>query len=146
MYTSGSTGTPKGAMILHRGLVNYLSWAIRNYAVEPGGSVPVHSSISFDLTVTSLYTPLLAGGQVELLAEDVAAQSLLTALRRVQNRTLVKITPAHLELLSQQLSPQEIAEMTEDFCHRRREPVGRKAADVEGIRSRHPPHQRVRPH
>ena len=115
MYTSGSTGTPKGAMILHRGLVNYLTWAIRNYAVEPGGSVPVHSSISFDLTVTSLYTPLLAGAQVELLAEDVAAQSLLTALRRVQNRTLVKITPAHLELLSQQLSPQEIAEMTKTF-------------------------------
>jgi non-ribosomal peptide synthetase component F len=53
MYTSGSTGEPKGAMILHSGLVNYLCWAIRVYAVEEGGSVPVHSSISFDLTVTS---------------------------------------------------------------------------------------------
>jgi amino acid adenylation domain-containing protein len=115
MYTSGSTGTPKGAMILHRGLVNYLTWAIQTYAVEAGGSVPVHSSISFDLTVTSLYAPLLAGGQVELLAEDAAAQSLLTALRRTKNRTLVKITPAHLELLSQQLSPQEAASMTKTF-------------------------------
>jgi acyl-coenzyme A synthetase/AMP-(fatty) acid ligase/acyl carrier protein len=115
MYTSGSTGAPKGAMIMHRGLVNYLTWAIKTYRVGVGGSVPVHSSISFDLTVTSLYTPLLAGGTVELLAEDSAAQSLLAALRRNKGRSLVKITPAHLELLSQQLGPEEVAEMTKTF-------------------------------
>ncbi len=115
MYTSGSTGTPKGAMILQSGLVNYLTWAIKTYGVKPGGSVPVHSSISFDLTVTSLYTPLLAGGRVELLAEDAAAQSLLTALKRQKGRSLVKITPAHLELLSQQLAPDEAADMTNVF-------------------------------
>jgi len=115
MYTSGSTGKPKGAMILHRGLVNYLTWAIQAYGVEAGGSVPVHSSISFDLTVTSLYPALLAGGQVELLPEDVGAQNLLNALRQAKNRSLVKITPAHLELLSQQLSPEEAAGMTKTF-------------------------------
>jgi non-ribosomal peptide synthetase component F len=47
MYTSGSTGKPKGAMILHRGLVNYLCWAIQTYRVQKGGSVPVHSSCLF---------------------------------------------------------------------------------------------------
>ena len=115
MYTSGSTGEPKGAMILHRGLVNYLWWAIQAYGVEAGGSVPVHSSISFDLTVTGLYPALLAGAQVELLAEDVGAQNLLAALRQRQNRSLVKITPAHLELLSQQVAPHEAAGMTKVF-------------------------------
>ena len=115
MYTSGSTGTPKGAMILQSGLVNYLTWAIKTYGVEAGGSVPVHSSISFDLTVTSLYTPLLAGARVELLAEDAAAQSLLAALQRQKGRSLVKITPAHLELLSQQLASDEVTEMTKVF-------------------------------
>ncbi len=115
MYTSGSTGEPKGAMILHSGLVNYLCWAIQAYSVEEGGSVPVHSSISFDLTVTSMYTPLLAGGQVELLPEDVGAQNLLAALRQGKNRSLVKITPAHLELLSQQLKPDQAAGTTKTF-------------------------------
>lgn len=115
MYTSGSTGRPKGAMIHHRGLVNYLWWAIKAYAVEAGASVPLHSSISFDLTVTSLYVPLLAGATVELVPEDLGAQNLLKALRRPGSRSLVKITPAHLELLSQQMSPEEAAGATRAF-------------------------------
>lgn len=115
MYTSGSTGKPKGAMILHRGLVNYLCWAIKTYAVEPGRSVPVHTSISFDLTVTSLYTPLVAGGIVELLPEDIGAQNLVSALLRGGDRSLVKITPAHLQLLSQQISPDSAAGMSRTF-------------------------------
>jgi amino acid adenylation domain-containing protein len=115
IYTSGSTGKPKGAMIVHLGLVNYLWWAIRAYAVEPGRSVPVHSSISFDLTVTSLYTPLLTGGTVELLPDDVGAQQLLASLLRVGDRSLVKITPAHLELISQQINAEQAAGMTRTF-------------------------------
>ena len=114
MYTSGSTGEPKGAMVLHQGLANYLTWAIQAYGVEAGGSVPVHSSISFDLTVTSMYPALLAGGCIELLPEDVGAQSLLAALRR-GSRNLVKITPAHLEMLSQEIKPEEAANMTKVF-------------------------------
>ena len=115
MYTSGSTGKPKGAMILHSGLANYLCWAVKAYGVTVGGSAPVHSSISFDLTVTSMYTPLLAGAHVELLPEDAGAQHLLAALRGRKNRSLVKITPAHLRLLSQELSSSEAVDMTKVF-------------------------------
>ncbi|HEY3706463.1 MAG TPA: amino acid adenylation domain-containing protein [Terracidiphilus sp.] len=115
MYTSGSTGKPKGAMIIHRGLVNYLWWAVEAYKVQPGGSVPVHSSICFDLTVTSLYPALITGGQVELLSEDMGARNLLAALRRTGDRSLVKITPAHLEALNLQLAPDEVSGMTRTF-------------------------------
>lgn len=115
MYTSGSTGQPKGAMIEHGGLANYLNWAIAAYGFRFGGVVPVHSSISFDLTVTSLYPPLLVGGQVELLPEDVGAENLLAALRQGRDFDVVKITPAHLELLGQQLRPAEMARMCRAF-------------------------------
>jgi amino acid adenylation domain-containing protein len=115
MYTSGSTGKPKGAMIVHSGLVNYLQWAIGAYRVGPGDSVPVHSSISFDLTVTSLHAPLVAGGEVELLPEEAGVDALAQALRRRGGRALVKITPAHLDLLRLQLAPGEAAGRTRAF-------------------------------
>lgn len=114
IYTSGSTGRPKGAMITHRGLVNYLWWAIRTYPVQPGYSVPVHTSISFDLTVTSLYTTLLGGAKAELLPEDVGAQNLLAALLD-GNRGLVKITPAHLDLIGKQIAGDKAAGMASAF-------------------------------
>jgi amino acid adenylation domain-containing protein len=128
IYTSGSTGKPKGALIEHRGLVNYLWWAISAYGVKPGDSIPVHSSISFDLTVTSLYPALLAGGQVELLPEDVGAQSLVASLRHGRQRGLVKITPAHLELLNQQVSASEAAGITRAFI------IGGEALTAESLR------------
>ena len=115
IYTSGSTGKPKGALIVHSGLVNYLWWAIRTYGVKAGGSVPVHSSISFDLTVTSLYPALLAGAWVDLLPEGAGAQNLVANLRLAKRHSLVKITPAHLDLLTQLASPDEAREMTDAF-------------------------------
>ncbi len=62
IYTSGSTGRPKGVLVTHGGLSNYLQWSTRAYAVTDGQGAPVHSSLSFDLTVTSLFAPLVVGG------------------------------------------------------------------------------------
>ncbi len=115
IYTSGSTGTPKGAVITHRGLVNYLEWAVRTYQVDRGIGSPVHSSISFDLTVTSLWTPLLAGRTVHLVADDDGVDGLVELLRREKNFSVVKITPAHLELLQQQLGPAAVADRVRYF-------------------------------
>lgn len=128
MYTSGSTGRPKGAQITHAGLANYLGWAIEAYDVRPGASVPVHSSIAFDLTVTSLYPALLVGGEAELLPDDDGAQALLEALRRKGDRALVKITPAHLDLLRAGLEPSEAAGLTRLFV------IGGEALTAESLR------------
>ncbi len=104
LYTSGSTGRPKGVMITHHGLVNYLSWAVEAYGVAAGGRSPVHSPLGFDLTVTALFAPLLAGGTVELLPEEQGIEALAGALRSGGEYGLVKLTPAHLEILEQQLA------------------------------------------
>ena len=115
IYTSGSTGKPKGAMLIHRGVVNYLTWAIGAYRVAEGEGAPLHSSIGFDLTVTSLFTPLLTGKCVTLVPEGQGIEALAAALRAGENQSLVKITPAHLEVLSQQLTPAEAANRTRSF-------------------------------
>jgi amino acid adenylation domain-containing protein len=109
LYTSGSTGTPKGVMIHHQGVVNYLSWASTAYRLAEGQGAPVHSSIGFDLTVTSMFTPLLSGRSVILLPEEDGVESLSKALQADGDFSLVKITPSHLEALSRLLSPEKAA-------------------------------------
>ena len=103
MYTSGSTGRPKGVVIPHRGLTNYLLWAARAYMPD-GGTAPVVGSIGFDATITSLFVPLVAGGQADLLPEGEELTALADALRRNSDYRFVKLTPAHLDVLNQLLT------------------------------------------
>jgi amino acid adenylation domain-containing protein len=107
IYTSGSTGQPKGVMIPHCGLVNYLSWCTEVYEVAEGCGAPVHSSISFDLTITSLFSPLMVGRSVFLVADGI--ENLVEALLARDNYSLVKITPAHLRALAELMPQDEVA-------------------------------------
>jgi acyl-coenzyme A synthetase/AMP-(fatty) acid ligase len=100
-------------MVPHRGVVNYLTWCQRSYPLGEGAGAPVHSSISFDLTVTSLWAPLASGRPVHLLPEDPdGAEPLGVALRRQGDYSLVKITPAHLEVVAQRLGGEAAAGRT----------------------------------
>ena len=109
LYTSGSTGKPKGVMVTHGGLANYLTWAAGSYRAGEGRGSLCHSSISFDLTVTSLFTPLVAGKSVVLAAPDNGVDLLASALRSESDFSLIKITPAHLEALTELLTAEEVA-------------------------------------
>ncbi|MCA9947867.1 MAG: AMP-binding protein, partial [Anaerolineales bacterium] len=81
IYTSGSTGKPKGTLIEHRHVVNYLTWAVEAYRVAEGSGAPVNTSISFDATVTSLFTPLLVGKKVILLPQENELEALSDLLQ-----------------------------------------------------------------
>ncbi|MGH8655625.1 MAG: amino acid adenylation domain-containing protein, partial [Gammaproteobacteria bacterium] len=109
IYTSGSTGRPKGAMIIHRGLTNYLTWCTCAYAVAEGGGAPVHSLLGFDLTVTSLWSPLMVGRTVMLLPEHEGPEALVRVLRHEKGFSLVKLTPVHVDMLRHSLTPEEAA-------------------------------------
>lgn len=116
IYTSGSTGQPKGVCIEHHGLSHYLAWAIDAYGVTSRTTSPVHSSVAFDLTVTSLYCPLLAGGVVHLLPEHGGIQALADALLQSEARfDVVKITPAHLAVLTQLVPAAQAAHLARVF-------------------------------
>ena len=108
IYTSGSTGNPKGTLILHQGLTNYLSWSLEHYQVAKGLGVPVHSPLGFDATITSLFLPLLVGQRILLISVSPEAEAILTVIQSFQNWSLIKLTPAHLEILNTLLPKQEL--------------------------------------
>ncbi|WP_406447264.1 amino acid adenylation domain-containing protein [Streptomyces sp. NBC_00876] len=100
IYTSGSTGMPKGVAVPHGGLANYLAWAGDLYRTIGGGGSVLHSSLSFDLTVTSFFLPLLSGEPLLTVPDEQPLPrlaALLTDPRR--EPAMVKLTPSHLRAL-----------------------------------------------
>jgi amino acid adenylation domain-containing protein/non-ribosomal peptide synthase protein (TIGR01720 family) len=97
MYTSGSTGRPKAAIITHGGLANYLAWSAEAYGMGPGTRAAVSTSIAFDATITTLWSPLVAGATVELLPEGAEIEALAALLQRDDGVDVVKLTPSHID-------------------------------------------------
>jgi amino acid adenylation domain-containing protein len=100
IYTSGSTGTPKGVMIEHRSLVNYIWWAEGQYCRGERLVWPLFSSLAFDLTVTSIFTPLISGGRIVVYPQEPGMHGM--AIFKVIEEAevdIVKVTPAHLAMI-----------------------------------------------
>ncbi|SES27200.1 nonribosomal peptide synthetase protein BlmX [Lentzea xinjiangensis] len=109
LYTSGTTGRPNGVVVPHRALANYLSWAATAYRLGQGTGALVHTSISFDLTLTGLLAPLAVGQRVVLLPESAGVTGLAGMLRTRRDLSMVKLTPTHLEIVGQLVTAEEIA-------------------------------------
>ena len=99
-------------MVSHRALANYVTWGTEAYGVGGGSGSAVHSSVGFDLTITSVFPSLLTGGTLVLVPEEDGIDGLGQALRRADDLSLVKITPSHLELLNQSLPGDAVAGRT----------------------------------
>ncbi len=98
IYTSGSTGRPKGVLVKNRGAFNYISWCKRVYAQNSPCDFPLYSSISFDLTVTSIFTPLISGGKVVIYPEK-GRDTLIDKIIADDCVDIVKLTPTHLQII-----------------------------------------------
>lgn len=101
LYTSGSTGKPKGVEIGMGSLAQYLLWANQTYFDNSlGHPMPLFTSIAFDLTLTSVFSPLLRGDALHLYPGKLAVPTLLTTIFAPESPIrAVKLTPSHLELL-----------------------------------------------
>ncbi|HEV2707134.1 MAG TPA: amino acid adenylation domain-containing protein, partial [Pyrinomonadaceae bacterium] len=97
IYTSGSTGVPKGAMLEHRGMLNHLYLKIADLNLTEEDIVAQTASQSFDISVWQFLSILLVGGQVQIVADDVAhdPQQLLELVER-DGVTILEIVPSLL--------------------------------------------------
>ncbi|MEM1433800.1 MAG: amino acid adenylation domain-containing protein [Pseudomonadota bacterium] len=66
IFTSGSTGLPKGVVNAHRGVVNRLLWAQREFQLDPSARVLQKTPCTFDVSVWELFWPLQVGAQLVL--------------------------------------------------------------------------------
>lgn len=98
IYTSGSTGAPKGVLVEHKGLTNYIWWASQTYVTDRKTTFSLYSSIAFDLTITSIFTPLITGNTM-IIYNSSHNKALIADVVLDPRVDLVKLTPAHLQLI-----------------------------------------------
>ncbi|MFJ4412923.1 amino acid adenylation domain-containing protein [Streptomyces sp. NPDC088925] len=102
MYTSGSTGRPKGVAVQHGALLAMLraSQAHLDFGEGPDDAWLALAQVTFDISCTELFMPLLAGGRVVLADEteqrDPAAQLALIEQAEVSH---LQVAPTHWQLL-----------------------------------------------
>jgi amino acid adenylation domain-containing protein len=101
IYTSGSTGRPKGVLVEHGGLADYLQWASDRFVRGDRLTYALFTSMAFDLTLTSLFLPLITGGTMEIYPEPARpVDTALMDVARADAVDFIKLTPSHLSLLA----------------------------------------------
>ncbi|WP_049786408.1 non-ribosomal peptide synthetase [Mycetohabitans rhizoxinica] len=111
IYTSGSTGQPKGVMHSHRGVVNYLSFLTRHYAITCADTILNITGLAFDPCVRDLFGPLAAGARVIIVPNEQAKEPgcYLSAIRERSVTKLLSITPSFLHSLCETVPKGPIA-------------------------------------
>ncbi|TCI85711.1 non-ribosomal peptide synthetase [Tenacibaculum sp. M341] len=98
IYTSGSTGRPKGVKVGHNSLMNYLEWARKAYKVNGESTFPLYTSISFDLTLTSIFLPLISGSILRIY-QDIDEELVIESVLLDNQVKVLKGTPSHLKII-----------------------------------------------
>jgi amino acid adenylation domain-containing protein len=71
MHTSGSTGIPKGVVICHRGVVDYIEWAISCLKVDENEVIGNQSPLFFDNSTLDIYLCWATGAMLHLIPDEL---------------------------------------------------------------------------
>jgi len=73
IYTSGSTGTPKGVVVSHRGVIDYIDWAIDCFDITAQEIIGSQAPFYFDNSTLDIYLCLATGATLVLIPEQYFA-------------------------------------------------------------------------
>jgi amino acid adenylation domain-containing protein/non-ribosomal peptide synthase protein (TIGR01720 family) len=100
IYTSGTTGNPKGTQLRHRNVMNYVWWGAGFYLKGDPVTFPLYTSLSFDLTVTSIFIPLITGNKI-VIYRDSREGLLIERVLKENQVDIIKLTPSHLKIVKE---------------------------------------------
>ncbi|MFZ4395730.1 MAG: amino acid adenylation domain-containing protein [Kiritimatiellia bacterium] len=70
MHTSGSTGIPKGVTIPHRGVIDYIDWALKIYPVGESDVIGNQAPFYFDNSTLDFYLSFATGATLNIIPDQ----------------------------------------------------------------------------
>lgn len=69
IHTSGSTGTPKGVVISHKGVINYIDWAVACFDISSKEIIGSQSPFYFDNSTLDIYLCIATAATLVIIPE-----------------------------------------------------------------------------
>ncbi|MEV7116686.1 amino acid adenylation domain-containing protein [Streptomyces anulatus] len=105
LFTSGSTGRPKGAVVEHQGMLNHLYAKVVDLGITERDVVAQTAPLGFDISIWQMLCPLVVGGEVAVVGDATAHDSVAFArLIYEQGVTVVELVPTMVRLLLDDLA------------------------------------------
>lgn len=74
LFTSGSTGVPKGVAITHRGVIDYIDWVVKEFAITQEDSFGNQAPFYFDNSILDIYSCVKTGATLYIVPDGLFAQ------------------------------------------------------------------------
>ena len=71
IFTSGSTGTPKGVVVSHRGVIDYIDWAVRTFKFTDDMVIGNQAPFYFDNSTLDIYLMYATGATLDIIPESL---------------------------------------------------------------------------
>lgn len=94
IYTSGSTGRPKGVCVNHGEASQHFEAMIEVYQLTPTDSTLQFASLSFDVSLEQIFSPLLAGSVLHIADDSMYVAADFSTVLRNADITVLNLPPA----------------------------------------------------